>query len=173
MKASPMLKHPILKRLLMTAAIMATPLAAQASPELAKDWGAQAAILSLETTGLITSIDRDETAIASDDYYIRLDKFARTSATLGKWIDATDGPHDLGCIFRGMKVEASTQGEALDIAQENTAKRATLKRLATMFADADMISEAASRRAATPTLKHTSDTDGCPFSSEAAMAALK
>lgn len=163
----------MLKRLILATAIIATPLAAQASPELAKDWGAQAAALSLETSDLISAIDHGKSAQASDDYYIRLDKFARTSATLGKWIDATDGPHDLGCIFRGMKVEASTQAEALDMARENDAKRATLKRLATMFADADMISEAASRRTATPTLEHTSDTDACPFSSEAAMAALK
>lgn len=163
----------MLKRLILATAIIATPLAAQASPELAKDWGAQAAALSLETSDLISAIDHGKSAQASDDYYIRLDKFARTSATLGKWIDATDGPHDLGCIFRGMKVEASTQAEALDMASENAAKRATLKRLATMFADADMISEAASRRTATPTLEHTSNADACPFSSEAAMAALK
>ena len=163
----------MLKQIVFATAIFATPMATYASPELAKDWGVQAAALSLETSELISAIDHGKAAQASDDYYIRLDKFARTSASLGKWIDATDGPHDLGCIFRGMKVEASTQAEALDIATENDAKRATLKRLASMFADADMISEAASRRTATPTLEHTSNADACPFSSEAAMAALK
>lgn len=163
----------MLKRLCLIVAVCALPLTAQASPELAKVWGQQAAALSNETGELITAIDKDEPAIASDDYFVRLDKFARTSAQLGKWIDATDGPHDLGCIFRGMHVEANTQGEALDVADTAEMRRAAMTRLATMFSDAEMISAAASQRTATPTLDTRHSTEGCPMEAEAARAALR
>ena len=107
------------------------------------------------------------------DYETDIARFATTASRLGTWIDGNKGPSDLGCIFRGMAQEGEVQIDALDHADTLADRRASLVRLATMFADAETVSLAAiaSARGGAPTPTVTS---GVAMSCEAdAGLALK
>ncbi|WP_022699076.1 hypothetical protein [Euryhalocaulis caribicus] len=43
----------------------------------------------------------------------RLSDFAQTASAAGAAIDANEGPHDLGCIYRGMAADAALQADRL------------------------------------------------------------
>ncbi|MEZ5998596.1 MAG: hypothetical protein R3B98_07880 [Hyphomonas sp.] len=134
----------MLKRLfapVLLAALAALP--AAASPELAEIWGAKAAALYSETTDLLDTARTGERPALDDGYLIDLERFAMTATRLGSWNDEVSGAKDLGCIFRGMAEEAEVQLNALEGAGSATASEAALKRLVTLFDDAQEISVAA------------------------------
>lgn len=122
-------------RCLITAACLAgLTLPAQASPELALDFGNEAAMLYTETAHALAGAPLPERF--EDD----LVQFSVTAGRLAAWVDRSGRPSDLGCIFRGMSEEAAGQ---LDAMTQSGARAASLRRLAALFHDAQMISLAA------------------------------
>ena len=162
-----------MKRLLACLAISISPLAAEASTDLAREWGAEANRLSAETAQLIHAVDLGQRADISDRYALDLYRFGRTSQDLAIWIDDSNGPNDLGCIFRGMAAESEDQLEQLELSDAPTARRESLRRLASMFADAEMIAVAAQRRAPTPGLAATGTKASCAADAAAVLEQLK
>ena len=162
-----------MKRLLACLAISISPLAAEASTDLAREWGAEANRLSAETAQLIHAVDLGQRADISDRYALDLYRFGRTSQDLAIWIDDSNGPKDLGCIFRGMAAESEDQLEQLELSDAPTARRESLRRLASMFADAEMIAVAAQRRAPTPGLAATGTKASCAADAAAALDQLQ
>lgn len=162
-----------MKRLCLALAIVALPLSAAASPELAGDWGVKASGLYQDTVTLIADVDRSGTADIPHEFEVEIGRFAVTATNLGHWVDGNDGPSDLGCIFRGMAEEGEVQLTALYEAEDPAQTRKSLIRLAAMFSDAEIIAAAA---------MHASDHDGpalaagtevsCPANTAAAHAAL-
>lgn len=138
-----------MKRLLTCLVFAALPFSAHASTDLAQQWGIEAHRLSQETMQMLLAVDMGQTPEISDTYALDVYRFGRTSADLATWIDTSKGPNDLGCIFRGMASESNDQLEALETEADVLDQRASLTRLATMFADAEIIAVAAQRR--TPT----------------------
>ena len=138
-----------MKRLLTCLFFALMPFTAAANTDLARDWGLEATRLSEQTFELIFALDMGQTVNISDEYALDVYRFGRTSADLAGWIERENGPNDLGCIFRGMATESGTQIEALDTARETLDQRASLLRLAGMFADAEMIAITAQRRSPT------------------------
>ena len=134
-----------MKRLLLCLIFGALPLYAQANGDLARQWGVEASRLSTETFGLIHAMDTGQNASISDIYALDIHRFGRTSSELARWVDQTNGPHDLGCIFRGMATEAADQLSTLEETSNVLNQRESLGRLATMFADAEIIAIAAQR----------------------------
>lgn len=145
-----------------------------ASPELAKTWGTQALTLENETVALRTALDRGAVYAPSDAYILNVSRFGRTSKALANWNDSAGGPHDLGCILRGMSTEAEDQTLGLIDAENDLDARAHLKRLEAMFADAQLIARAAAAQSATPTLSaNYHGNEACPMELEAARRALQ
>lgn len=162
-----------MKRFLTCLALIAAPFAANASPEMAKQWGSDASDLRERTAALISEIDMGGTPKIDDIYELDVYRFGRTSAGLAIWIHNSEGPKDLGCIFRGMAAESETQLETLEDMSDKLKSRESLRRLSTMFADAEMISSAAQRRTATPGLKSSTTQNSCPANLDSAMRALR
>lgn len=161
-----------MKRFLACLILMITPLSAEASTELARQWGMEAMRLSTETTDLIMAVDMGETAEISDTYALDIYRFGRTSADLAQWIDQSDGPHDLGCIFRGMAAESESQLSDLESPLATIEHRDTLRRLAVMFSDAEVISVAAQHRAPARAVGMSASPSSCAGDAELALNAL-
>jgi len=161
-----------MKRLIAAFVLFAAPLSAQASPQLASEWGHRAANLHAETTDLITAIDTGAQLDVTLQFLIDIERFSSTATKLGTWIDTSEGAQDLGCIFRGMAAEGQLQLETLDTAADLTKSREALRRLATMFADAELIALASTRRSAMPNSATTAQAQSCPASAASAFAAL-
>ena len=162
-----------MKRLLSCLIFAALPLSADASTELARQWGLEAGRLSAETNHLMLAVDMGEPAFVSDRYALDIYRFGRTSADLARWIDASDGPNDLSCIFRGMAVESETQLSALEASADEQPDRENLRRLASMFSDAEMIAVAAQIRAPAPGHIAREGERACPADAGAALSALR
>lgn len=162
-----------MKRFLTCLALLAAPIVASATPEMAKQWGAEAADLRERTADLISEIDIGGTPAIDDIYELDVYRFGRSSAGLAIWIDNSDGPKDLACIFRGMAAESEAQLLSLEDMSDKLQSREALRRLSTMFADAEMISSAAQRRSATPGLKSNSHPNSCAADLDSAMRALR
>lgn len=162
-----------MKRFLVCLCLFVAPISAEASTELARQWGIEAGRLSLETSELISSMDMGETANISDTYALDVYRFGRTSADLARWIDYSNGPGDLGCIFRGMASESETQLIELESPTENGDQRESLRRLAEMFADAEVIAIAAQRRASARAVGVDSPANSCAADAEMALHALR
>lgn len=162
-----------MKRFLACLCVFVAPLSAEASTELARQWGIEAGRLSLETSDLITAVDMGEAAEISDTYALDIYRFGRTSSDLARWIDHSDGPHDLGCIFRGMATETETQLDELDSTLATFEQRESLRRLAVMFADAEMIAVAAQRRAPARAVGLTASPSSCGGDAEMSLNALR
>lgn len=162
-----------MKRFLACLCLMIAPLSAEASTELARQWGVEATRLSTETTNLIMAVDMGETAEISDTYALDIYRFGRTSADLARWNDQSDGPRDLGCIFRGMAAESETQLTDLDTSLATVEQRDTLRRLAVMFSDAEIISIAAQHRAPAQAVGMTAAPISCTGDAEMALNALR
>jgi hypothetical protein len=162
-----------MKRFLTCLILMITPLSAEASTELARQWGMEAMRLSTETTDLIMAVDMGETAEISDTYALDIYRFGRTSADLARWIDQSDGPHDLGCIFRGMAAESESQLTDLESSFATIEQRDTLRRLAVMFSDAEVISVAAQHRAPARAVGMSASPSSCTGDAELALNALR
>lgn len=136
-----------MKRAILCLLLSALPLTANASTELARQWGVEAGRLSAETVSLMLAVDLGEPAELSETLTLDIYRFGRTSADLARWIDGSNGPDDLSCIFRGMASESEDQLMALEQADTPLSQRDHLRRLASMFADAEIIALAAQRRA--------------------------
>ncbi|MEO1553322.1 MAG: hypothetical protein AAFR82_05260 [Pseudomonadota bacterium] len=160
-------------RLLACLCLFATPLAAHANTDLARQWGQEASRLSLETSNLISAVDMGESADITDTYALDVYRFGRTSADLARWIDHSKGPNDLGCIFRGMAAESETQLMELESTPQTLEQRESLRRLAVMFADAEIIAIAAQRRAPARAVGMTAPANSCAGEAEAALNALR
>lgn len=135
-----------MRRLFACIVFALAPLGAHANTDLAKQWGAEATRLSEQTMTMIHTLDMGQTTEVSERFALDVYRFGRTSADLARWIDQSDGPNDLGCIFRGMAKESETQLISLETDFDLLAQRDSLTRLAGMFADAEIISIAAQRR---------------------------
>ena len=162
----------MLKHLLLGLWLSVFSLSAAASPQTAKLWGTTASDLRTETAAHIASIDLGQPLILSDTFALNVYRFGRTSGELAKWIDGTNGPNDLGCIFRGMSAEAEFQLEALEQAETATLQREALRRLTSMFADAEMIASAAQNRSPTPTLMPQTEKKSCQVDAQHVLQAL-
>lgn len=162
-----------MKRLICACAVLAFPLLAHASPELATEWGSEASDLHAETTVMLTVIDIGDRPDLKLDYLIKVQRFTSTARKLGKWIDTSKGARDLGCIFRGMAEEGELQLAALDTTPDTPSTRAALARLATMFSDAEVIAIASSHRTKAPALPRSAQVHTCPASSKLAQNALR
>ncbi|MEM1086808.1 MAG: hypothetical protein AAGH90_03700 [Pseudomonadota bacterium] len=164
-----------MKRLIATfmvsSALVSLP--AQASPELAAMWGDSAASLEQQTAEMITAIDLGGRNDVSEDYILGVSRFGRTSGGLAKWNDASGGPHDLGCIFRGMATESEDQTLALIDTDDAVDARGHLERLEAMFSDAQLIAKAAIVQSPTPSLLNKHKSEACPMELEAARRALQ
>lgn len=135
-----------MKRLIASFLFAALPLSAEASTDLARQWGLEASRLSTATSELIYAVDMGQPVKVTDLYALDIHRFGRTSAELARWIDGSEGPRDLGCIFRGMATEANDQLSVLEADADVLERRESLRRLAGMFADAEIIAIAAQRR---------------------------
>lgn len=145
-----------------------------ASPGMATLWGEQASSLEAETVNLITALDMGGDYAPTDTYILSVSRFGRTSKTLATWNDGAGGPQDLGCILRGMSTEAEDQTLGLIDAETAIDARDHLKRLESMFADAQLIARAAAAQSPTPTLSANLLTnEACPMELEAARRALQ
>ena len=162
-----------MKRLLACLAISISPLAAEASTDLAREWGAEANRLSAETAQLIHAVDLGQRADISDRYALDLYRFGRTSQDLAIWIDDSNGPNDLGCIFRGMAAESEKQLQTLETSTETQPQRESLRRLASVFADAEMIAIAAQQRAPAPSLISKSSHATCSADAGSVLETLR
>lgn len=162
-----------MKRFLACLCLFAAPITAEASTELARQWGIEAGRLSLETSELISSVDMGESTEVSDTYALDVYRFGRTSADLARWIDHSNGPGDLGCIFRGMASESETQLIELESPTANSDQRESLRRLAEMFADAEVIAIAAQRRASARAVGVHTPANSCAADAEMALHALR
>lgn len=159
-------------RLLACLFFAALPLSAQANTDLARQWGIEASRLSEETAQIIHAVDMGETPEISEHLALDIYRFGRTSADLAKWIDSSNGPQDLGCIFRGMALESETQLGALEADFDLLEQRSSLIRLSAMFADAEIIAIAAQRR--TPSVGRVATTlkQTCAADPNSVMAQL-
>lgn len=162
-----------MKRLLACFCLFLAPITAQASTDLAHQWGLEASRLSVETSNLISAVDMGESADITDTYALDVYRFGRTSADLARWIDHSDGPNDLGCIFRGMAAESESQLIELESAPATFDQRESLRRLAVMFADAEIIAIAAKRRAPARAVGVTAPASSCAADADLALQALR
>ena len=162
-----------MKRVLLSLLLTALPISAEASTELARQWGLEATRLSAETIDLILAVDMGERAEVSDRFALDVYRFGRTSADLARWIDASAGPNDLGCIFRGMATESEDQILVLEDTPDHTRQRESLRRLAGMFADAEIIALVAQREPGTPIRVPAQSKTACRADARAALKALR
>ena len=162
-----------MKRLLTSCLLLLLPLSAQASTDLAQQWGKEAGRLSSQTVDMMLAIDLGEDMTLTDQFALDVYRFGRTSADLAVWIDNSKGPNDLGCIFRGMAAESETQLQTLETSTETQPQRESLRRLASVFADAEMIAIAAQQRAPAPSLISKSSHATCSADAGSVLEALR
>ena len=162
-----------MKRLLTSCLLLILPLSAQASTNLAQQWGKEAGRLSSQTVDMMLAIDLGEDMTLTDQFALDVYRFGRTSADLAVWIDNSKGPNDLGCIFRGMAAESETQLQTLETSTETQPQRESLRRLASVFADAEMIAIAAQQRAPAPSLISKSSHATCSADAGSVLETLR
>lgn len=137
-----------MKRLIFCLILTALPFSAQASTDLARQWGQEASRLSMETTEMIYAVDIGQPLEVSETFALDVYRFGRTSADLARWVDGARGPQDLACIFRGMATESEDQLMALEGLDGIHAQRESLSRLAALFSNAQRVAVVAQRPAA-------------------------
>jgi hypothetical protein len=135
-----------MKRLLVCLAVAILPVSAHASSDLARQWGFEAHRLSAETADLIHTLDMGQPVAISDPYVLDVYRFARTSTDLARWVEGAKGSQDIGCVLRRMSAETADLLDALESDQDTLAQRESLRRLTTMFVDAEVLAIAAQRR---------------------------
>ncbi|MHA7857230.1 MAG: hypothetical protein ACX94D_04020 [Henriciella sp.] len=162
-----------MKRLLTSCLLLLLPLSAQASNDLAQQWGKEAGRLSSQTVDMMLAIDLGEDMTLTDQFALDVYRFGRTSADLAVWIDNSKGPNDLGCIFRGMAAESEKQLQTLETSTETQPQRESLRRLASVFADAEMIAIAAQQRAPAPSLISKSSHATCSADAGSVLETLR
>lgn len=166
-------KRAVMKRLFASCILLLLPVSAHASTDLARQWGQEAARLSGVTADMMLAVDYGEELSLPDEFALDLYRFGRTSADLAVWIDDTNGPNDLGCIFRGMAAESETQLNTLESSAEARPKRESLRRLSSLFADAELMALAAQRRAPAPSLVAKSANASCAADPGAVLETLR
>nr|WP_070961025.1 hypothetical protein [Hyphomonas sp. Mor2] len=137
----------MMKTLIASIATAALSLGAQASTDLARQWGLEASRLSAETQDMILAIDRGEAPDVSDTYAVDVYRFGRTSADLAYWTETMSGSHRLGCLFQGIATESEDQLMALESQNGVQDQRDSLQRLALVFSNAERVAVAAQLRA--------------------------
>lgn len=164
-----------MKRLLIALALSLSlsGLSAHASPEMAEMWGEDAASLKQQTSDLIAKIDMGGNNHVPEAYVLNVSRFGRTASGLAIWNDTSGGPKDLGCIFRGMAAESEDQTLDLLGIEDVLVARDHLKRLESMFADAQIVARAAAAQSPTPTLSTNHGSEACPMELEAARRAVQ
>ena len=162
-----------MKRLITSLILLVSPLSAHASVDLAQQWGKEAGRLSGATADMMLAIDLGEDMVLTDAFALDVYRFGRTSADLAVWIDDTKGPNDLGCIFRGMAAESEKQLQTLETSTDIQPRRESLRRLASVFADAEMIAIAAQHRAPTPGLISKASHATCSADTKAVLDVLR
>ncbi|MEO1642085.1 MAG: hypothetical protein AAFR74_02030 [Pseudomonadota bacterium] len=156
---------------LIAVATLVTP--AKASPDMAELWGKEAASLEKQTADLIANIDMGGAHQMPDSYVIDVSRFGRMAHGLAIWNDTSGGAKDLGCIFRGMATESEDQTMDLLDVEDNLTARDHLKRLESMFSDAQLIARAAAAQSPMPTLSRQPANEACPMEMEATRRALQ
>lgn len=131
-----------MKRLIFALSIAFAPFA-NASPELAEQFGVKARILYQDSVEIANHLRNGDEQELPDAFVDQLAIFAGTALKLGSWSDAQAGVSDFGCIFRGMAEEADVQIGELETAVSTSDKSAALSRLIAMFDDAQSIAAAA------------------------------
>ncbi|MEM9053790.1 MAG: hypothetical protein AAGB16_00565, partial [Pseudomonadota bacterium] len=121
---------------------------------------------------MMADVDMGLTPVMDADFEMDVYRFGRTSAGLAVWIDLSEGPKDLSCIFRGMAVESEAQLIKLHDMSDPLATRETLYRLTKMFADAQAISRTARYRNAAPAYRSYGK-DVCAVDVSASLNALR
>ncbi len=135
----------MLKPLFACAAIATLPFSAQASTDLARQWGLEASRLSAQTTEMILTVDQGQSLEISGTYALDVYRFARTSVELARWVDTAERSRTMSCIFRGMAAESEDQLMVLELPSGAKEQRESLSRLASMFSDAERVAVAAQR----------------------------
>ncbi|MEO0465941.1 MAG: hypothetical protein AAF216_05325 [Pseudomonadota bacterium] len=156
----------MLKRLTVAIAAIFFAGSAQASPDLAQEWGYAASDLYVHTVHAIEGGDLPA------DFEDSLIRFAVNASRLGSWIEKSGGPADLGCIFRGMSEEAEIQLDAFTLDETRTP---ALRRLATLFYDAESVALAAvyaGARQDNPSMRRSATPISCVGSPNAALQYL-
>lgn len=121
---------------LFSSLVMALPLA-QANPDLARSWSEEASLLEAR-------INTSPEGNLSEDLKSDIQRFGRIAGRLANsGSEANPLPHDLGCIFRGMKEETDIQLSHLspEASTEDISNART--RLVKMFDDAADVGQAA------------------------------
>lgn len=162
-----------MKRFIASFILLFLPFSAHASTDLAQQWGKEAGRLSHATAEMMLAIDLGEDVVLTDTFALDVYRFGRTSADLAVWIDDTKGPNDLGCIFRGMAAESEAQLQTLETSTDIQPQQESLRRLASVFADAEMIAIAAQHRAPTPGLISNSSQATCAADTKAVLDVLR
>ena len=162
----------VMKRLLLALLLLLAP-EAGASPELADQFGLKASGLYEDTVAAANALRSGGDADLLEDYIDELSVFAGTALKLGSWSDAQAGASDFGCIFRGMAAESETQLIELESPATGSDQRESLRRLAEMFADAEIIAIAAQRRASARAVGVHTPANSCAADAHLAFQALR
>lgn len=136
-----------MKRLLTCFALLLSSAPAQASSELAQQWGLEAHRLSLQTAQIMFAIDTGQSVAIEDAYVMDLYRFGRTSRDLAAWSERTGRSEDLGCMFRDMANQATAQLSIFEDDQALSEQRESLRHLESMFDDAVSVAIIAQRHA--------------------------
>ncbi len=135
----------MLKPLFVCAALATLPFSAQASTDLACQWGLEASRLSAQTTEMILTVDQGQSLEISGTYALDVYRFARTSVELARWVDTVERSQTMSCIFRSMAAESEDQLVVLELPNGAEEQRESLSRLASMFSDAERVAITAQR----------------------------
>lgn len=166
-----MLKRISSNLVVLALSTLALTSAAQASPETAEDWGAQASALYGTTANLLQSLNTNQPSDLEETYIDDLARFSVIAGRLAVWVDTSGGAKDFGCIYRGMAEEAELQLDALEAADTTAEAKTALTRIATMLDDAQSIAVASAHAA-----RHGADTaptGHCPASAVSLDTYLK
>ena len=155
----------MLKRIVLSFALLSMAQLAHASPETAENWGERAEHLHITTLNMLNAVEAGQPTNLNAIYIDELTRFAITAGRLAIWVDETGGAKDFGCIYRGMAEEAELQLYALEDAPADAAAITALNRIASMLADAQMIAIASAHAART---RPASEAPGqCTFNTSA------
>ncbi|MEM6535588.1 MAG: hypothetical protein AAGA24_00565 [Pseudomonadota bacterium] len=162
-----------MKRLISLLALVLLPSSAAASSGLAKDWGHRAGALYDLTTLMIYQIDHGAAPSLKESYFIELDKFSRIAGQLSLWSDDSKVKAELACIYRDMQIETARQRHILERTLRQEDRREALRRLAVIFIDAELVSQASVRQVTPPIATLSQPRLACAADPRMAAAAYK
>lgn len=136
----------MLKRLIFALSLLSTPLAAEASQDLALEWGQKAAALRADTTEYIDAIDYGYEPVIGDDYLTEIERFAVNAGRLGRWLNSTGGAGDLSCVVSKLAIESERELSSLLNAPDSSSQRLALVHVSDMLSQAEYIAVVSARR---------------------------